>query len=83
MDISDKVQVPVLEDIIVQGNKVTAAESTWDANEMALLNQQIEAIVQAQMQIAVEKAVQEMKNYIDEILPELIEQALNAEDENN
>ena len=74
MDESDKIEVPVLEDIVIQGNEIP---KSLDKSE-------IEAIVQVAVATAVQSAVAQAvedicKAHIDEILPSLIEQALDSD----
>jgi len=85
MDDADKVKVPILEEVIVQGNKIAEpvdiSLNLLDEDQATLLSQQIEDIIQERLQTALTQAVADIKAHLDNVLPLLIDQVLNPIDE--
>jgi len=85
MDDADKVKVPILEEVIVQGNKVAEpvdiSLNLLDEDQATLLSQQIEEIIQERLQAALMQAVADIKAHLDDVLPLLIDQVLNPIEE--
>jgi len=81
MDDTEKVKVPILEDVIVQGNKIAKPVDTslnlLDEDQATLLGQQIEEIIQERLQAVLMQAVEDIRAHLDDVLPLLIDQVLN------
>ena len=75
---SEKLDVPILKDVITPGKKQSSREevSGWSEVQLNVLNKQIEEIIQKRLHAVVnkaaEQAVRDIKNYLDKVLPELI-----------
>jgi len=84
---ADKTKVPVLEEVIVQGNQLSESVdktlNLLDEDQATLLSQQIEEIIQERLQAVLKQAVEEIKIHLDSVLPLLIDQVLNPNDELN
>lgn len=76
-----KINVPVLEDIVVLGKELPDTTLPPVLNELQVraLQQQIETIIQSQLDTLLHKASQQivtdLKSYLDKELPKLIETA--------
>ncbi len=78
----NKIDLPVLKDVIVQGKNIPKTEELplmLDEMQTQALQQQIEKIIQTRLEVVLEKATQEaitdVKAYLDKVLPELIKNA--------
>lgn len=75
---SEKVDVPILKDVITPGKKQPPYEGSSGLSEVQInvLNQQIEEIVQRRLHTVLNKAtdqtVKDIKAYLDKVLPEFI-----------
>ena len=79
MPTKNKIELPILKDIVVPGKEVTHVDSfptLLNKSELETLQQQIEKIVQTQLETVLNKAtkqvVKEITDYLDNRLPELI-----------
>ena len=82
MKTANKIDLPILKDVVVPGKDVpTTEELPPILNEIQIkaLQQQIEKIVQARIEVALNKAmkgvVTDIKAYLDKVLPKLIKSA--------
>lgn len=84
MSKSKKMSVPVLEDIVVLGKEMPSSElpGGLDELQMQALQQQIEHIIHAQLDAALNKVsqqvIKEIKVYLDKELPKLIKNISNS-----
>ncbi len=79
MRTAKKIELPVLEDVVVKGRDVPKTDELPPALseiQVKALQQQIERIVQAKLESVLKKAtkeaVKEIKIYLDKVLPPLI-----------
>ncbi len=82
MRTAKKIELPVLEDVVVKGRDVLDTDElppTLSEIQIKALQQQIEKIVRAKLEPVLNKAtkevVKEIKTHLDKVLPSLIKAA--------
>jgi len=83
---SERIVVPVLQDIVVKGKEITNTGDLPDILteiQVKALQQQIDKIIRSRFQKALDKAMQEatqeVKKYLDKELPKMVKTAIKKQ----
>jgi len=83
---SERIVVPVLQDIVVKGKEITNTGDLPDILteiQVKALQQQIDKIIRSRFQKALDKAMQEatqdIKSYLDKELPKMVKTAIKKQ----